>query len=323
MSRAVIGLDIGGTKLAAALFDAAGEITAREQAPSPSMSGPDAMVTAAAALVGRLSARAARDGLQPPAALGVATAGVVDARDGSILSAVGTIKGWAGVPLRLLLEDLTGLPVAVENDVNAMALAEGGLGAGRGCGSALVVAVGTGVGGALLIGGKLWRGRTGTAGEIGHMPVDAGADARRSPACSCGRRGHLEAFVSGPAIVSQYATAAGAGRTLTLQDVSRAHDNGDQAAAEAIRQAGTVLGRSLGGLVNAVDPDLVILAGGVLALGVPFTGPLETAFRAELLPGPEAGVHVVQSQFGADAGVIGAGQAALGRLTTAEGRASR
>jgi glucokinase len=323
MSSAVIGLDIGGTKLAAALFDAAGEITVRAQAPSPSMSGPDAMVAAAAALVGSLISDAARDGRQGPAALGVATAGVVDARDGSILSAVGTITGWAGVPLRLLLEDLTGLPVAVENDVNAMALAEAGLGAGRGCGSALVVAAGTGVGGALLLGGKLWRGQTGTAGEIGHMPVDAGADADRSPMCSCGRRGHLEAFVAGPAIVSQYAAATGGGATLTLQDVSRASDGGDPAAAEVIRQAGTVLGRSLGGLVNAADPEVVILAGGVLALGPPFTEPLETALRAELLPGPAAGVKVVQSQFGADAGVIGAGQAALACLTSAEGRAGR
>jgi glucokinase len=323
MSRPVIGLDIGGTKLAAALFDAAGEITARAQAPSPSMSGPDAMVAAAAELVARLISGAARDGGHGPAALGVATAGVVDARDGSILSAVGTIQGWAGVPLQLLLEDRIGLPVVVENDVNAMALAEAGLGAGRGCASALVVAVGTGVGGALLLSGDLWRGRTGTAGEIGHMPVDAGADAERSPMCSCGRRGHLEAFVAGPAIVSRYAAATGSRATLTLVDVSRASDSGDRAAASVISRAGTVLGRSLGGLVNAVDPDVVIMAGGVLALGAPFTEPLGTALRAELLPGPAAGVKVVQSQFGADAGVIGAGQAALACLTSADGRTGR
>src|SRR5215469_10221602 len=172
MTVPVIGLDIGGSKLAAALIDDAGEIVAREQAVSPAAEGPEAMVAAAGALVNFLVAAAGRRPKLPrPVAVGVATAGVVDPGEGVIRSAVDTIKGWAGVPLARRLEELTGLPVAVENDVNAMGLAETSRGAAHGARSALIVAVGTGIGGALLLDGQLWRGRTGSAGEIGHIYI--------------------------------------------------------------------------------------------------------------------------------------------------------
>src|SRR5215469_3714770 len=171
MKGPVIGLDIGGSKLAAALIDPAGEIVAREQAVSPAGEGPEAMIVAVGALVNHLVATTSQWTRHPPVAVGVATAGVVDPREGVIRSAVDTIKGWAGVPLGRRLEGLTGLPVAVENDVNAMGLAETSRGAAHGARSALVVAVGTGIGGALMLDGQLWRGRTGSAGEIGHIYI--------------------------------------------------------------------------------------------------------------------------------------------------------
>jgi glucokinase len=311
MTAAVIGLDIGASKLAAALIDPAGQVTARQQAVSPAADGPEAMVAAAAALVNRVTAEARAAGLHA-AALGVATAGVVDPAEGFIRSAVDTIKDWAGVPLRRLLEELTGLPTAVENDVNAMALAEASRGAARGAGSALVVAIGTGIGGALVVDGGLWRGRTGSAGEIGHMPVDVAAD-EHSRLCSCGHAGHLEAVAAGPSIAARYAAASGSAHRPSLEEMGRACRDGDAAAAAIIRAAGTVLGRALGGLCNVLDPEVVVLAGGVLGLGPPFLDPLISALHAEALPGP-ARVAVRVSEFGENAGVIGAGVAALGRI---------
>jgi glucokinase len=310
MTVPVIGLDIGGSKLAAALMDPAGKIVAREQAVSPAAEGPEAMIAAVGALVNCLVATTGQSPKHPPPlAVGVATAGVVDPDEGVIRSAVDTIKGWAGVPLRRRLEELTGLPVAVENDVNAMGLAETSRGAAYGARSALVVAVGTGIGGALMLDGQLWRGRTGSAGEIGHIPVDVGGGENALP-CSCGRAGHLEAIAAGPAIAARYAALAGDGRARRLEEVGRACSDGDEAAIGVVNHAGSVLGRALGGLCNVVDPEVVVLAGGVIALGRPFVDPLILALRAEALPGP-ANLAVRVSKLGPDAGVVGAGIAAL------------
>jgi glucokinase len=300
MTAPIVGLDIGGTKLAAALVDEEGKLSSRCQTASPVDLGPDAMVTAAAQLVRNVIAAAA----DRPAGLGVATAGVVDARSGVIRSAVDTIPGWAGVRLGPALEDRLGLPTAVENDGNAVALAEARLGAARGKSAALIVSVGTGVGGALVLDGCLWRGRTGTAGEIGHLPVDVNQG--NTAVCNCGRPGHLEALVSGPAI----ARAAG---QANLEAVSRAWRSGDQVAARIIADAATTLGRAIGGLANVIDPDVIVLTGGVLELGQPFFERVNAAVHAETLPGP-SGVTVLASQFGRDAGIVGAALAAADHL---------
>jgi glucokinase len=311
MTAPVIGLDIGGSKLAAAVIDAGGQIVAREQVASPSRDGPDAMIAAVGALISCLVARTQEwPEHERPVALGVATAGVVDPSVGVIRSAVDTIRDWAGVPLGERLEELTGLPVAVENDVNAMGLAEASCGAASGARSALVVAVGTGIGGALLLDGQLWRGRTGTAGEIGHIPVDVGGGEDAVP-CSCGRAGHLEAIAAGPAITARYAALTGTSDT-SLEEIGRKCQKGDEAALGVVQRAGTVLGRALGGLCNTFDPHVVVLAGGVIELGPPFLDPLATALRAETLPGPTS-VAVSVSELGADAGLVGAGIAALRR----------
>ena len=300
MTAPIVGLDIGGTKLAAALVDETGKLTLRCQAASPVDRGPDAMLAAAAQLVKNVISAAA----DRPAGLGVATAGVVETRSGVIQSAVDTIPGWAGVRVGPALEDRLGLPTAVENDVNAVGLAEARLGAARGTSAALIVAVGTGVGGALVLDGRVWRGRTGTAGEIGHVPVDV--DHGNTAVCNCGRPGHLEALVSGPAI----ARAAG---QANLEAVSQAWGSGDPVAARIIADAATTLGRAIGGLANVIDPEVIVFTGGVLELGQPFFERVAAAVHGETLPGP-SGVRVLASQFGRDAGIVGAALAAADHL---------
>jgi glucokinase len=307
MTVDVIGLDIGGSKLAAALVDPDGRVSARAEVPSPADQGPDAMIAAAAKLVNDVQASALSAGARP-VALGVATAGVVKPGTGWIRSAVGTIKDWTGVPVGPRLTELTGLPAAVENDVNAMALAEVCCGAAKGARSALVVAAGTGIGGAIVMDGELRRGRTGTAGEIGHIPVQVD-DEDEPRICSCGRTGHLEALAAGPAIETRYASATGQGSVTTLPSIGRAGRAGDAVATAVIGTAGAVLGRAIGGLCNVLDPDVVVLAGGVIALGSILLDPLTSALRGETLPGP-TDVTVQVSSLGENAGIVGAGIAA-------------
>jgi glucokinase len=275
------------------------------------------MIAAAAKLVSAVQASAMSEGVHP-AALGVATAGVVDPDTGCIRSAVDTITDWAGVPIGPRLAQLTGLPTAVENDVNAMALAEVSCGAAKGARSALVVAVGTGIGGAIVTDGEVRRGRTGTAGEIGHIPVQIGNEDDQR-VCSCGRTGHLEALAAGPAIAARYAAATGRATMAALPDVGRAGRAGDATAATVIGTAGTELGRAIGGLCNVLDPDVVVLAGGVIALGPLLLDPLIAALRSESLPGP-SDVPVRVSRLGENVGVVGAGIAALRISSSDQGR---
>jgi glucokinase len=189
---------------------------------------------------------------------------------------------------------------AADNDVNAAALGEARHGAGRGLGSLLLVVVGTGLGGAIVHQGRVLRG---TAGEVGHVPV-AGAEVR----CSCGRSGHLEAVVAAPGITAAYQRAGGQ-RGVDVRAMARRAAVGQAEAAAILHAAGTTFGRTLGGLVNTLDPEAVILGGGVMQAGEPLWAPLEAAMRAEVLPSA-VGVPLRPAELGVDAGVIGAAELA-------------
>lgn len=264
-----MGLDIGGTKLAAGVVDGDGRLLRTCRTATPRTGG-DTVLAAAAALVVQVL-----DGEQA-AALGVGAPGVIDPVSGTVLSATDVLPGWTGTPVRAALSRSTGLPVTVDNDVRAMALGEVRAGAARGFGTVLFVSVGTGVGGAIACGGRLRRGGHGTAGEIAHLLAG-----RNGPiACGCGRRDHVEAVASGPAIA-----AAGGGA--------------------ALEDAAAVLGRALAGLVTALDVDAVVVGGGVAQSGEAFFRPLTEALHAEVLPALRE-VPVLPAALGADAPVIGA-----------------
>jgi glucokinase len=302
-----VGVDIGGTKIAAGLVAADGRIVHRSIARTPRPANADAIL----ALVERLVARELS--CRPPSArqveaIGIGTAGVVDPRSGIVVSATETLQGWVGVDLRTSVSAATGLPTSVDNDVNATALAEIRLGPGRGRARALVVSAGTGIGGAIALAGSIDRGSTGSAGEVGHLPIGP-VD---GPRCSCGRRGHLEAYASGPAIVRRYRELLGAtvGRDGDLREVVRRARADDAVARRAIGEAGAVLGRALGGLVSVLDPDIVIVCGGVMSAGSLYLVPMRQAFRTEVLP-PSKGVRIARGKTGSAAAMIGAALMAL------------
>jgi glucokinase len=249
-----VGVDLGGTKIAVAVVAPDGGRGKVLTAPTPTLAGGDAILDAVATLVAQ-----AAGGLDDVAGVGVGTAGVVDATRGTILSATDTFSSWVGVDVAAGLRSRLGWggarAVEVRNDVDAHALGEAWLGAGRGRSSMLMVAVGTGVGGAVVLGGRLWTGAHHVAGEMGHIPTP-GAEGLR---CPCGVEGHLEAVAAGPAIERAYAGVAG--ERLAGPEVMALAAAGAEPARRVVVEAAVALGRAVAGIATVLDPECVVIGG--------------------------------------------------------------
>jgi glucokinase len=304
--RTVLGVDIGGTKIAAARVAADGGVSGRRAVATPVSGGAPAILAAALDVSRRVLAD---DRAADVIAVGVGSAGEIDAGRGVVTYASDTLPGWAGLDLAGAFTAETGLPAVIENDVNALAVGESRFGAGCGFSDVLYVAVGTGVGGALVLDGRLRRGASWAAGEIGH--VIAAWDGDR--VCSCGRRGHLEAYAAGPAMAARYRELTALDEPCDLREVAAQARGGDQRAGQAISEGARILGITLGGLLAALDPQAVVIGGGVAELGEIWWGPLEAALRENPLPGP-ARVALQPARLGTDAVLIGAAWLAWERI---------
>jgi glucokinase len=310
-----IGVDVGGTKVAAGLVDEAGTILRRTRRPTPSAS-PDDVEDVIAACVAELS-----EGTRVEA-IGIGAAGFVTADRATVMLAPNL--SWRDEPLRDAVSARTGLPVVVENDANAAAWGEYRFGAGRGEQHLVLVTVGTGIGGGIVLDGALHRGRHGIGGEIGHMQMVR--DGRR---CGCGLRGCWEQYSSGRALLQEAREIAGAqreyGRRLlelgegTLEgieslEVTQAAREGDPAALECFAVVGGWLGQGMADLAAVLDPGLFLLGGGVSDAGELLLGPAREAFRARLTGAgnrPEPDVRL--AELGNDAGIVGAADLARSR----------
>jgi len=304
MTTLTLGIDIGGTKIAAALVSPDGQETAFQRMPTPVAAGADAILAATIALGTQVLAAASAE--DEVVAVGVGSAGHVDHARGVIVYAADTLPGWGGTHLGRELEQALDLPVVVDNDVNALALGEQRFGAGQSFQHALYVTVGTGVGGALIHAGNLWRGASWSAGELGHLVIDWDGGRR----CSCGRTGHLEAYTSGPAMAERYRQLAGASPPIDLRAVAERAQAGDLHAQQAIAEGARVLGMGLGGLLNVLDMQALVIGGGVAELGDLWWQPLEQALRANPLPGP-ARIALRRARLGKHAVLVGAAWMAL------------
>ncbi|GAB3566199.1 ROK family protein [Spelaeicoccus albus] len=282
-----VGLDLGGTKIAGGLVSPSGSVSATASVPTPADDGPAAIITAAAQLVAAIAGHAR----EPVAGIGIGAAGVIDPVTGRVIAATSSLRNWAGTALGSDLQAATGLPVACDNDVRVHALGEAWLGAGEGAESMLLIAAGTGIGGAYVTGDGPTIGAHAAAGHFGHIPSPEAAGLP----CTCGRTGHLEVIASGPAILQAYERAATAptapgaptdGRFTypsTTQDVVRLAAEGDATAAEAVAAGAGALGRAVAGLVNSLDPSLVVVTGGMADAGPTWWNPLHAAFDDELM----------------------------------------
>lgn len=307
MCELVLAVDIGGTKTAVALVGSDLGIVDRASAPTPGSAGAAAILEGVVSLARTLLDRAA----EPVrcAAVGVGTAGVVDVREGTIISSTDTLASWAGtrVAERLreaLAPELGALPVHVQNDVDAHAVGELRLGAAAGASSALLVAVGTGIGASLVLDGRIVRGHHHVAGELGHLPI-AGADHLR---CPCGRAGHLEALGSGIGLHRHF-LALGGDPAVTDARAVVARAASDPLAARAVAESAAAVGRGIAGAVTLLDPETVVLSGGVAGAGAAWWDPMEAALREQLVDVLQS-VPVVPGMLGDRAPLVGAAASA-------------
>ncbi|QOR71854.1 ROK family transcriptional regulator [Ruania alkalisoli] len=213
----------------------------------------------------------------PLLGIGVGVPGTVDEQDAGTVDS--TQLGWMRVPVGETLRRAVDLPVLVENNVNALAMAEALYGSGRGLGHALVVTIGTGIGAGLITDGDVLRGWRGGAGELGHMPV-----LTDGPACVCGSTGCLETLISERALLRQAATAGLLPAGAEIDALRASADSGDPIAVDIYRSAGTHLGRTLAGVVNLLDPEAVIVLGEGVTAWTHWQAGFEPAFRAALIP---------------------------------------
>jgi glucokinase len=304
-----IGIDVGGTKVLGVVLDDEGGVV--HDVAHPSRQGVDGLVAVLAEVVAELGA----DG----AAVGVGAAGLVDL-DGRLTYAP-NIPGVRDAPVRDALAAATGRAVVVDNDANAAALGEVAYGAASGARDALVVTLGTGIGGGIVLDGRVLRGAHGFAAEIGHVTVD-----RDGPRCACGEYGHWEAIASGHALGRMarelvrggsgqaiLAAAGGDPERVTGRDVGDAARVGDPEALALLDRYADNVALGLAGLANVLDPERIVVAGGLVALGPLLFEPLSAAFAAHL-EGVEhrPAVPIVPAALGVRAGAIGAAVLARG-----------
>lgn len=320
-----IGVDVGGTKILGGLVDETGSIIATARRPTPRGPAED-VLTVVAAVIGELVQRHA--GLPqakggPVAGAGVGIAGAIDTTRSTVIWAPNL--RWTDVSARDGLQQRVGMDVLIENDGNAAAWAEHRFGAGVGIAEMVMVTVGTGVGGGIIIGGRLLRGAHGGAGEIGHLTVVVDG-----PPCGCGLRGCLEQYASGSALVRTARSLAAdrrpeASLLLSLGDgtpegvqgthVTTAAQQGDPVAIEAFAVTGTWLGRGLASLSQVLDPKAFIIGGGVCEAGDLLLDSVRQSLRENIGGmGHNAVPEVRQATMGNDAGLIGAADLARADL---------
>ena len=317
LEQLVIGIDLGGTKIHTALVDGSGRIVLHDHRETQASEGRQAVLNRMLAASRRIKAQAEAAGT-PVAAVGIGSPGPLDVTQGVVLNPP-NLPGWNGVPLKRLIEEGLGLPAFLENDANAAALGEHRFGAGRGVAHMIYVTAGTGIGGGLILDGKLYHGAAGMAGEIGHMTI-----LPNGPLCGCGNRGCLEAMASGRAIAQRAqerltravparmaALVAGDPQRITAELVTEAAKQGDDEAQEILSEALSYLGIGMANLVNLFNPQLIVIGGGLTNLGETLFDTVRRAIDRHALAGPAQAVRVMPAELADNVGVLGAAALAL------------
>jgi glucokinase len=296
-----LGLDLGGTNVKLIVLERSPDTAApprvigRDSVPTRADGGPDAV---AERMIEAGCAAAAAYG--PVASVGVGVPGLFDAQSGTIELFPNLPGAWPGYPLRARLADGIGQPVRLVNDARAFLLAEYAMGAGRGSATLIGLTLGTGIGGAVIVDGRLRLGETGTAGEIGHQTIDPDG-----PVCGCGNRGC-------PEVLAQAATIARLGGRATAEEVFDAARSGDRRAIEAVDRAALALGIAIANVATVLEPDTVVLGGGMAEAGDVILEPIRRVVRRHTPLLPDTASRIVKAELGTSAGAIGAALAGAG-----------
>ena len=305
-----IGIDIGGTKVAAGLVDAQGGITHKTRVPM------SAAGTAAAGFAAVANAIEAVYALAPETralvtGIGLCAPGPLDPKTGVVLNPP-NVPCWRGFPLAAETERAFGVPARLDNDANAAALAEVLWGAGHGYANVFYATLGTGIGTGIIFDGKIYHGRTGSAAEGGHMTIDY-----RGPRCGCGKFGCIEALASGPAIAlrargklaggaaSRIAEMAGA-EEVRAEHVGQAFREGDKVAKEVLDETAFLLTVWLGNIVDLLEPECMVVGGGVAQMMSPYFEEISRTLPRWAINQRANEIPLVMARYGADAGIAGA-----------------
>jgi glucokinase len=311
----ILGIDLGGTKIRSMSFDRDMKVIGEDYRETEAEGGPDAVIARMAD-----SARTAAKGGRILCA-GVSTPGPSMPSKG-VVTAPPNLPGWRNVPLAKKISDLLQVPAWLENDANSAALAEHELGAGKGLQHMILVTLGTGVGGGLVLDGKLYQGASGGAGEVGHMTI-----VPDGPRCNCGRNGCLEAVASGIAFAREGAAlvarspqgtlarlAAEANEAPSAKLIDEAAQAGDAEAEAIIRSAGRYLGAGLTNLVNIFNPEMIVIGGSLRLMGEPYMGEAKRIVEREAFAQHFADVRIVDAELGDESPAIGAALIAKARI---------
>src|SRR6266550_2399490 len=306
-----LGVDIGATSIDAAVTDGELRVLSHVAEPMDVRRGPEDVIGRALELVGKLRTDDVAPGF---VGAGVGVPGPVSFREGTAVSPP-IMPGWNHFPVRETFSAELGCPVLVDNDENIMALGEKHAGLARSVDDFLFVKIGTGVGCGIVVGGQVYRGVSGCAGDIGHIRVEDSG-----PICTCGNTGCLEAFVGGTALARDAVAAARSGQsdylarrleragTLTAVDLADAAAAGDPVAVGMVRDGGRRVGQVLAGLVSFFNPGLVVIGGGIAGIGHALLAEIRGVVYRRSLPLATGNMPIVLSELGIEAGVVGAAQ---------------
>jgi len=308
------GIDIGGTNVKFGLFNGSGKVLFKEQRPTMAEKGPTPLLHMITNIAERLLYFAAEEGYAVKW-VGVGSPGAVDHKTGKVIGPCPNIEGWQGTEIGVTMRDRLNMPVFVDNEVNAMALAEARFGAAIGASSVVCATVGTGVGGGVIIDGRVVHGFSSSAGELGHMTIDVDG-----PRCACGNYGCIESFCSTRAIVARTKSRLNNGLTeifsevlegsienLTIKKLFTAAKKGDSVALSVVSDTARYLGAGLAGVVNLLNPQVVVIGGGVADGGAGFIETVAEEIKRRAFSSAVEKLTVTKAALGNDAGFMGAG----------------
>lgn len=305
----IAGIDMGASHMRIVITNFGADVIVEREIPFDIANGPDFCVAQANDLLESLLAEIGLS-MAHLSAVGIGVPGPIASNAGMVI-APPIMPGWDRFPIRDTLENLWRRPVSVNNDAELGALGEWAYGAGRGARDLAYIKVGTGIGAGLLIDGRIYRGSTGSAGEIGHLTME-----NNGPLCTCGNRGCLEAFSGGHAIAQHAIRAIQHGKRtrlaqipqseVTAKDVAAAAQRGDLVAQQVMEEAGEHLGVAIAGLVNIFNPDIIVVGGGVAQIGDLFLEPIRKAVAQRSLPAAADNVRITTAVLGRRSSSLGA-----------------
>lgn len=300
MERYAIGVDLGGTSAKCALVSENGRILETGSVETPANDKSDKILATIETEINRLRQKAIQINCDPQV-IGMGTPGSIDIEKGYLIGSTPNFKHWKNVPIAEKLKERTGLPVFVDNDANVMSLGEFVYGAGKNYQNIICLTVGTGIGGAIIINGNLYRGSAYAGGELGHVSIKS--EGRN---CRCGGRGCLEQYASATAMLREFKELSGSNGVSNVKKLFELKADNNSSASQAIHDAAYAMGRGVANFINIFNPEAVVIGGGVAEAGEIYLAIVRDTAMKFAMPAATQSVKIISATLGNDAGFMGA-----------------